>query len=270
VAFTTDNTAYATVDVAEGQGGIVVVEGMGAAESMMIGMGSRMIGGTANAGLVAPKGIEIIEAMDLVLVANFGANNIKGFSLSAEGDVSPTLFINDLGTAGGSIWDIHYAEEIDTLFAAGTTGALLAYANFSTDTGMSGPSAVILPSNAAGEAVTINLHGVDYDAASDTVIVTDVGSADDNADGHIYAIPGASMANGNISVSLHITGPESQLGNPVDLVFDGTGVYVAEKANDLVLYFANILDMTGMMDSSADMSLEITKPESITLVPAMG
>ena len=44
------------------------------------------------------------------------------------------------------------------------------------------------PSNAAGEAVTINLHGVDYDAASDTVIVTDVGSADDNTDGHIYAI----------------------------------------------------------------------------------
>jgi len=43
VAFTTDSTAYATVDVAEGQGGIVVVEGMGAAESMMIGMGSIMM-----------------------------------------------------------------------------------------------------------------------------------------------------------------------------------------------------------------------------------
>jgi uncharacterized surface protein with fasciclin (FAS1) repeats len=269
VAFASDGTAYATVDVAEGQGGIVVVEGMGAAESMMVGMGTRMIGGTANAGLVSPKGLEIIEDLDLVLVANFGANNIKGFSLSAEGDVAPTVFINDLGDAGGSIWDIHYAEEIDTLFAAGTTGALLAYADFSTDMGASGPSAVILPSNAAGEAVTINLHGVAYDAASDTVIVTDVGSAEDNTDGHIYAIPGASMANGNTSVSLHITGPESRLGNPVDLEFDGSGVYVAEKANDLLLYYANILDSTGMMDAAATTSFEITKPESVILVPAM-
>lgn len=269
VAFTADGTAYVTVDTAENEGGIVVVEGMGAAESMMVGMGTRMIGGTANAGLVAPKGLEIIESLDLVLVANFGANNIKGFSLSAEGDVAPTVFINDLGDAGGSIWDIHYAEEIDTLFAAGTSGALLAYANFSTDMGMSGPSAVILPSNAAGEAVTINLHGVDYDAASDTVIVTDVGSADDNTDGHIYAIPGASMADGNVTVSLHITGPESRLGNPVDLEFDGSGIYVAEKANDLVLYYANILDMNGMMDATATISFEITKPESVFLAHMM-
>jgi uncharacterized surface protein with fasciclin (FAS1) repeats len=269
VAFTADGTAYATVDVAENQGGIVVVEGMGAAESMMVGMGTRMIGGTENAGLVSPKGLEIIEALDLVLVANFGASNIKGFSLSAEGDAAPTVFINDLGDAGGSIWDIHYAEEIDTLFAAGTTGALLAYADFSTDMGMSGPSAVILPSNAAGEAVAINLHGVDYDAASDTVIVTDVGLADDSTDGHIYAIPGASMANGNTSVSLHITGPESRLGNPVDLEFDGSGIYVAEKANDLLLYYANILGSSGMMDAAATISLEITKPESVILVPTM-
>lgn len=269
VAFDSAGTAYVTVDVAEGQGGIVVTEGMGAAESMMVGMGTRMIGGMENAGLVSPKGLTIIEDLDLLLVANFGANNIKGFSLSAEGDVAPTVFIDNLGDTGGSIWDVHYAEEIDTLFAAGTTGALLAYANFSTDMGMSGPSAVIFPSNADGEAVTINLHGVDYDAATDTVIVTDVGSADDNTDGHIYAIPGASMANGNVPVSLHITGPESRLGNPVDLVFDGSGVYVAEKANDLLLYYANILDSTGMMDATATTSFEITKPESVTLVPAM-
>lgn len=61
VAFTSDGTAYVTVDVAEGEGGIVVVEGMGGADSMMVGMGTRMIGGTANAGLIAPKGLDIVD-----------------------------------------------------------------------------------------------------------------------------------------------------------------------------------------------------------------
>lgn len=269
LAFTSDGTAYATVDVAEGEGGILVVEGMGDAESMMVGMGTRMIGGTDAAGLVSPKGLEIIEELDLVLVANFGATNIKGFSLSAEGDVAPTVFIDDLGGTTGSIWDVHYAADIDTLFATGTSGALLAYGNFSQDMGANGPTAVIYPSNGDGEAVTINLHGVAYDAASDTVIVTDVGSADDATDGHIYAVPGASMANGNVTVSLHILGPESMLGNPVDVAWDGTGLYVAEKSNDAILYFEGILDMTGMMDSTPTYSIEVTKPESLAVYHGM-
>jgi uncharacterized surface protein with fasciclin (FAS1) repeats len=269
VKFTSDGVAYATVDVADTEGGILVVEGMGDAESMMVGMGTRMIGGTESAGLVSPKGIEIIEELDVVLVANFGATNIKGFSLSAEGDVAPTVFIDDLGGIEGSIWDVHYAEEIDTLFATGTAGALVVYGNFSEDMGASGPTAVIYPSNADGEAVTINLHGVDYDAASDTVIVTDVGSADDATDGHIYAVPGASMADGNVTVSLHILGPESMLGNPVDIVWDGTGLYVAEKSNDAVLYFDGLLDMTGMMDSTPTAMIEVTKPESVAAYHGM-
>lgn len=269
IAFTADGTAYVTVDVAEGQGGLLVVEGMSDAESMMVGMGTRMVGGTEAAGIVSPKGLDIIEELDLVLIANFGATNIKGFSLSAEGDVAPTVFIDDLGGVDGSIWDVYYAEEIDTLFATGTTGALLAYGNFSEDMGANGPTAIIYPSNGDGEAVTINLHGVAYDAASDTVIVTDVGSADDATDGHIYAVPGASMANGNVTVSLHILGPESMLGNPVDVVWDGNGLYVAEKANDAILYFEGILDMTGMMDSTPTYSLEITKPESVAAYHGM-
>ena len=115
-----------------------------------------------------------------------------------------------------------------------------------------------------------NLHSVVYVADSDTVIVTDVGAADDATDGHIYAVADASTADGNTTVSLHILGPESMLGNPVDAVWDGSGLYVAEKANDAVLYFGNLLDMGGMMDTTPTGVIETTKPESLAFyIPSM-
>jgi uncharacterized surface protein with fasciclin (FAS1) repeats len=265
VAFADNGDAYVTVDVAEGQGGIVVVDGLANAEPMAIGMGSRMIGGQNAAGIVAPKGLTIIEDLDLVLIANNGATNIKGFSLSADGDVEPTVFIDNFGGVTGSIWDVHYAPEIDTLFAANTAGTLLLYGNFSVDMGANGPTSQIVPSDADGNQISVNLHGVDYDAASDTVILTDVGAADSNSDGMIFTISGVSMATGNLPVDLAIAGPESMLGNPVDVVWDGSGAFVAEKANDMLFYYPDLLEWTGMMDEMAPVSLPATKVESVTL-----
>ena len=265
VAFTDSGDAYLTVDVVDGQGGIVVVEGLASAEPMAFGMGTRMIGGQTAAGIVAPKGLTIIEDMDLVLIANNGATNIKGFSLSAEGDVEPTVFIDNFGGVTGSIWDVHYAPEIDTLFAANTAGTLLLYGSFSQDMGANGPTSQIVPSDADGNQISVNLHGVDYDAASDTVILTDVGAADSNSDGMIFTISGASMASGNVPVDLAIAGPESMLGNPVDVVWDGSGAFVAEKANDMLFYYADLLTWTGMVDATATVSLPATKVESVTL-----
>ncbi|MAS36584.1 MAG: hypothetical protein CL610_21445 [Anaerolineaceae bacterium] len=268
IKFASNGDAYITVDTGEDMGSILVVEGLGMADSMRVGMGTRMIGGTMAAGLVAPKGLDIIEDLDLVLVANFGATNIKGFSLSAEGDVEPTVFIDDFGGVSGSIWDVHYDAETDTLFVANTGGTLLLYAGFSEDLGASGPTSQIIPSDMDGNQISVNLHGVDYDAASDTVILSDVGLADDATDGQLFTISGVSMANGNVPVDLAIGGPESMLGNPVDVVWDGSGIYVAEKANDMVLYYADLLDTMGMMDGAATMSIEAPKAESVTLFHA--
>ncbi|MGB7337937.1 MAG: hypothetical protein WBC91_03515, partial [Phototrophicaceae bacterium] len=82
-------------------------------------------------------------------------------------------------------------------------------------------------------------------------------------DGHIYAVSDAITADGNVTVSLHILGPDSLLGNPVDAVWDGSGLYIAEKANDAVLYFGNLLDMNGMMDMTPTSVLDVTNPESL-------
>ncbi len=269
VAFTSDGTAYVTVDVTADSGAIVVVDMLADAEPLTVGMGSRMIGGLANAGLAAPKGIDIAEELDLVLVANNGSGNIKGFSLSAEGDVAPTVFIDNFGDFGGNVWDVHYDATTDTLFAAGTTGALFLFNNFSTDMGVNGPTSTIIPSDASGAQISVNLHGVAYDAASDTVILTDVGSADSNSDGQIFTITGASMATGNVPVTARISGAETMLGNPVDLVLDGGSIIVAEKANDMILRYDDILGLTGDVTAAADTAAALTKPESVALYGAM-
>ena len=58
------------------------------------------------------------------------------------------------------------------------------------------------------------------------------------------------------------------LGNPVDVVYDSTHAYVAEKSNDAVLRFDNLLatDMMGMMgDSAPTLMIEVAKAESVAL-----
>ena len=268
VKFASNGNAYVTYDIDENSGGVMVIDGLAGMDSMdMVGAGSNLITGT-NAGIVAPKGIEVIEDLDLFLIANFGAANIKGFSLDAEGDATPLFVIDDFGDVGGSVWDIHYDADSDTLFAAGTTGTLFVYADFSNSMGME-LTKTIVPSDENGVAISVNLHGVDYDASSDTLILTDVGSADDNTDGQIFTLANAMMAEGNVPVTARIAGANTMLGNPVDVIFDGSSIYVAEKANDLVLRYDNILDLTGTLDQAADVSTASTKPESLAFYTAM-
>ena len=266
IDFTSDGTAYVTFDAADGTGGVTALSGLtGMDDAMMVDMMAPILG--PNTGLTAPKGIEIIESLGVVLVANFGEANIKAFSMDDSGDVLPARVIS-IGDVGGSVWDVLYVEETDTLYAAGTAGDILAYDDFSNAMGDAGPTRVISPSNADLEKVTINLHALVYVADQDTLIVSDVGLADDATDGHLYAVPSASTADGNTTVSLHILGPDSMLGNPVDLVWDGSGLYVAEKANDVILYFGGLLDMGGMMDTTPTTVIEATKPESLAIYQA--
>jgi len=260
--FTADGTAYVTYDIDENNGGVMAVDTLAGMDNMdAVGAGSRLITGT-NAGIIAPKGIEIIEDLDLFLIANNGAANIKGFSLDAEGDATPLFVIDDFGGVGGSVWDIHYDAESDTLFAAGTTGTVFVYGDFSNSMGATLTNSIV-PADESGTQISINLHGVDYDAASDTLILTDVGAADNNTDGQIFTIAEAMMASGNTPVAARIMGAATMLGNPVDVVFDGSSIYVAEKANDMVLRYDNILDLTGTLDQAADVATAATKPESL-------
>lgn len=156
----------------------------------------------------------------------------------------------------------------DTLFATGTDGTLIVYENFSEMMGAEGPSKTIVPSDADGNKISVNLHGVWYNAATDELILTDVGDAASAEDGALFVIPNAMTAVGNTPVSVMVAGPESMLGNPVDVVFDGRSAYVAEKSNDAILRFDDVLsaDMMGMMGDTAPSAMfELLKAESVWL-----
>lgn len=255
--YAADGTGYLTFDAADGTGGIVELTGI--PEAPLLG---------ANTMLMAPKGLEVIDSLGVVAVANFGGNNILTFPIGATGDTAPSGVIDDLGGAG-SVWDVIFDPASGTLFAAGTAGDVLVYEGYPATMTAMAPERIISPSNAAGEKISINLHGLIYLSEDDVLILSDVGAADNNADGHLYVIENASTADGNTPVALHITGAASRLGNPVDLLWDGTGLYVAEKANDAILYFPNLLDWTGMMDAAPAMALAVTKPESLAATEGM-
>ena len=111
-----------------------------------------------------------------------------------------------------------------------------------------------------------NIHGIDYDPQSDSLVISDVGSAASATDGKLYVIPAAGMANGLAEMSVMIAGPNSMLGNPVDLMLSNGHVYVAEKSNNVIMRFDNILN-SASGDIAADYSMSYTAPESVVVVP---
>ena len=262
IAFAADGTAYMTVDTADG-GSIVGVPDLGnMAESMMMNDSAMMMMANFD-GLKAPKGLQVVDDLGLVIVADFGAKAIVVF----DRDLNKMGSVTNLG-GDRSIWDVYHDVASNTLYAAGTDGVLVAYDGFATTMGADGPSRMIIPSDAQGNKISVNLHGVAYYAPNDELILTDVGDATSAEDGQLFVMTQASASYGNQTVSVQIGGPASMLGNPVDVVFDGTYAYVAEKSNDMVLRFDNLLamDMMGMMgDSAPSLMIEVTKAESVAL-----
>lgn len=131
---------------------------------------------------------------------------------------------------------------------------------------ITGEDRLIVPtSGGVAFAAPTNLHGIDYDSQSDSLVVSDVGSAADATDGKIYVIPGAKTAQGQTDVTVNIAGPASLLGNPVDLMLSNGHVYVAEKSNGAVLRFDNILNANSG-DVAPDYSVSFTAPESVSVL----
>ncbi len=255
IALTADGTYYLTVDLGEEAGAIVSLADLNNMSPDALAL---------SADLTAPKGLYIAEEAGLVLVADFGAGAIVGYDLA----LTPQFTITDFGEAAGSVWDVYHDAASDTLFATGTDGTLIVYENFSEMMGASGPSKTIVPSDVDGNKISVNLHGIWYNAATDELILTDVGDAASAEDGALFVIANAMTAVGNTPVSVMVAGPESMLGNPVDVVFDGRSAYVAEKSNDAILRFDDVLaaDMMGMMGDAAPSAMfELLKAESVWL-----
>jgi hypothetical protein len=224
----------------------------------------RVVTGAAT-GLVAPKGIEIVDALGLVLIAESNATtpSIRAFSTCAAGNAMPVQVTSLVGV--GQPWDMDYDPIGDRLFVALTNGKVAVFDSYSRNYGSAGPSRTFTPRRSDAVLAT-NLHGIVYVADGDLLILSDVGLAASATDGRLYLVEGASFASGTVDVRIDIAGAASKLGNPVDIAFDGAHLFVAEKSNGAILRWDFFADLASG-DVAPDRQFAVGAPESVALVP---
>ena len=209
-------------------------------------------------GSMTLKGIAIAHRAGLVMAANVGGNSLEVFG-TATGENAVPLASTALPA---NAWDLVYDEDADRVFLALTNGTVLVIDDYVAGGFMATPSRTITPDSAGTPS---NIHGIDYRAATDTLVITDVGDAASADDGALYVIENASTASGSVTPARTVAGPATRLGNPVDLVLDGTTAYIAEKSNDAVLVYRNVF--SGASGNVApSLAVDSVKPESLALI----
>jgi len=223
-------------------------------------LGGRIWG--PKTGLLTPKGLALNAAQDRLFVADTAGLDIKVFAADVLTDVAPVFELNDLG--GGAVWDMHYDDATDMLYAAGVDGTVRVFENVLANPGAA-PVRIITPTNDMDVKISINLHGIHYDVATNSLLLSDVGSAMSNSDGQIFVIAAADAAEGNVVVQAQIGGDQTKLGNPVDIAFDGVNLYVAEKANSTVLRYDAVLSLAGTNNLAETAMIDVANAESVQL-----
>ncbi len=226
----------------------------------------------SNTGLISPKGLDVASDSGLVFVAENNATTpgILVFSNCTTGNASPLITLTPSNSARP--WDVDYDVATDRAFVALTNGTIAVFDEVKSKlmagmTAITGEDRLITPATGgAAFPAPSNIHGIDYDSLSDSLIVSDVGSAADATDGKLYVLNNAGMSSGLNNVSVNIAGPLSMLGNPVDIMYTGNHLYVAEKSNGLVMRFDNILNSSSG-DIAPSLSYSFTAPESVAILP---
>ena len=254
-------------------GGLIVVNRLKTMRDGMMYSDSydHMIVGSET-GLIAPKGLDISSDDGLVFVADVNETTpaVRVFSPCASGNVAPLLNLE--AANGARPWDVDYDPSTDSAYLALTNGNVAVFEEVvrkmeSGQTVITGEDRLIVPaSDGTAFAAPTNIHGIDYDSQSDSLVISDVGSAADATDGKLYVISGAGSADGLANVSVNIAGPNSMLGNPVDLMLSNGHVYVAEKSNGMILRFDNILNASSG-DIDPTFSMMYPAPESVQVLP---
>ncbi len=275
VSFDKAGNSYTTFDNAStGMGGIVISTKVAITrDGQTYNTNQDSIITGANTGLVSPKGLDIASDSGMIFVAENNENtpSIAIFSTCTTGNASPLMSLTFANNARP--WDVDYDSKTDRAFVALTNGTVAVFDQvksklLSGETSISTEDRLITPAN-NGEAVAAptNIHGIDYDSLSGALMLSDVGSAAVADDGKIYVLNNTATASGLVNISATISGPATMLGNPVDIMYSGSDLYVAEKSNNVVMRFNNILSTAGG-DISADATTDFTAPESVAILPA--
>lgn len=182
-----------------------------------------------NAREIAVSGNTIIVTQDQA-ESNGNQNKLFVYEKTASGFTLQRTFDVNI-----KLWGIHF--DGSTLYAiVDLTSDLVAYDNFLTNS--SGP---LMPSKRVTIEGLVRTHGITYSSVENTMVLTDVAAAASDSDGGVIVIKNFSSVfsstanNGTISTAnqIRIYGPNSMLGNPVDVAYDNVTkmIYVAERAN---------------------------------------
>lgn len=334
VAFDANGDGYATFDAngaTLGEGGIAIIHRLNSGrdgETALDATRDRTITG-ATAGLIAPRGVAPLGNSGLVAVAETSASAVNGagiyvFSACSSGNIAPLMTV----PTAAAPWDFDYDPVADRLYVALTDGTVEIYTAFVSST--SDFLASLDPADLPTPRLTLdlsanatNLHGIAF--KSNRLYLSDVGDTASATDGKLFVISGiarlltnnptagstAALAPGYFSSTggtpsapvraayfvLEITGDASTvLGNPVDLVFDGTNLFVANKTGTpagLLKYNSIVAAVTtddagdpdpacnpcgdgipdadpdgdGILVLDADVETTATEAESVALVP---
>ena len=144
----------------------------------------------------------------LVLIADFNAMQVTVFGKKPQ-VMGPTC-----NNHRCKPWDLTYDDDNDRLYVALTNGDVAVYDNYVSGGFVATPARTITPSDDSGAKVSVNIHGIALDMQTNTLVLSDVGSASDATDGAIFVISDASQAS-VVTVDRHIA--VSMLGNPVDI-----------------------------------------------------
>lgn len=198
-----------------------------------------------NAREIAVSGDKVIVAQDQS-DANGLQNKLYVYQRTASGfTLQKTFDVNF------KLWGIHY--EGTTLYAVvDMTGDLAVFNDF-----LSNASGMIMPTKRVTIEGLVRTHGITYSASDNTMVLTDVGAAASDTDGGIVVISNFTSVLNNtanagtigLASQKRIYGPNSKLGNPVDVAYDNqtNNIYIAERLNagGQVLVFASPTAATG-------------------------
>ena len=211
------------------------------------------------------KGIEVIDSLGRIIVANNAASTLDVFSTTAGPGAMPLAQL----MLDAAPWDSAYDTRNDRLYVALTDGTVAIYDDFAgnVDNGMTMPSRILTPVDDMDAKISVNMHGIAVREGNvSAIILSDVGAAnaeqgaDFASDGALFRINDDGTLDGNVPPSgyYRVAGDQTLLGNPVDLTVSGTDVVVAEKTNDLVLTFSSFTRSSGMANLAPDAQRAVT------------
>ena len=205
---------------------------------------------TSNADMTSPR--EVAVSGNLFVVADNA--DADGNPATADGKLfvytmnNGSFTLRNTITTDIKLWGIVFKGN-DLYAVADATNELAVYNNFLSTT----TTTSMMPTKKIAIEGIVRTHGITYDTDSDTMILTDIGSATNTTDdGALHVISNFTgkfnaVANGGLLAvagnQVRISGSNTLLGNPVDVAYDATNkiIYVAEAGNGggRILGFSN-------------------------------